>query len=115
MRLTSDLWVSALVRRVFADGGFAAIERRGATEAGAIFIKWRGRDGVVRLFAPAPQSGYGEERPADRLFVEVKLGDDPFAADDRLQREIRFDPDVWIVEIEPTGGEAGTFFDVTTP
>ena len=81
MRLTSEIWVSALVRRVFAQGGFAAIERRGAMEAGAIFIKWRDRDGGLRLFAPAPQAGYGEERPQERMFVAVDLDGDPFAAD----------------------------------
>ncbi|MFP1631597.1 DUF1491 family protein [Zhengella sp. ZM62] len=116
MRLTSDIWIAALVRRVFSEGGFAAIERRGATEAGAIFIKQRDRDGRQRLFAPAPQSGYGGDRPAERLFVEVDLDDDdPFAADDRLAREIRFDPDAWIVEIEPARQPEAPFFPVTKP
>lgn len=115
MRLTSDMWVSALVRRLFSEGGFAAVERRGAAEAGAIFIKQRDRDGRQRLFAPAPQSGYGSDRPVDRLFVEVELEDDPFAADDRLAREIRFDPDAWIVEIEPACQPGEPYFAITTP
>lgn len=115
MRLTSEIWVSALLRRVFAQGGFAAIERRGAMEAGAIFIKWRDRDGGLRLFAPAPQAGYGEERPQERMFVAVDLDGDPFAADDRLARELRFDPDLWIVEIEPAHEPEEPFFPVTTP
>lgn len=115
MRLTSDIWVAALVRRLFADGGFAAVERRGAAEAGAIFIKLRDREGRQRLFAPAPQAGYGGDRPSERLFVAVELDDDPFAADDRLAREIRFDPDVWIVEIEPSCEPEEPYFPVTTP
>ena len=45
MRLTSDFWVSALMRRVFAEGGFAAVARRGASEAGAVFVVTRNRVG----------------------------------------------------------------------
>ncbi|MET0943059.1 MAG: DUF1491 family protein, partial [Mesorhizobium sp.] len=43
MRVTSELWVSALTRRVFSGGGFAAILKRGAAEAGAVFILSRNR------------------------------------------------------------------------
>ncbi|MEP2580565.1 MAG: DUF1491 family protein, partial [Roseibium sp.] len=38
MRVTSEFFVSALVRRVFGEGGFAAVSRRGAPEAGAVFV-----------------------------------------------------------------------------
>ena len=43
MRLTTDFWVSALMRRVFAEGGFAAVAKRGASEAGAVFVVTRNR------------------------------------------------------------------------
>ena len=49
MRVTTDLWVSALLRRVFGAGGFAAVVNRGATEAGAVFVLTRGRLGDVAL------------------------------------------------------------------
>ena len=38
-RVKSDFWVSVLIRRVQIEGGFAYLARRGAPEAGAIFIK----------------------------------------------------------------------------
>ena len=50
MRVTTDLWVSALVRRVFSGGGFAAIAKRGSTEAGAVFVIVRDRFGGASLF-----------------------------------------------------------------
>ncbi|PZO81660.1 MAG: DUF1491 domain-containing protein [Mesorhizobium amorphae] len=100
MRLTSDFWVSALVRRVSAEGGFGAVVRRGAAEAGAVFIVVRDRMGNVRLYAPAPQTSYGEDRPSERVFVENAVPDEA-ALDARLEREKRFDPDFWVVEIEP--------------
>ncbi|MBX8814668.1 DUF1491 family protein, partial [Ochrobactrum sp. MR34] len=43
MRLTSEFWVSAFMRRIRQADGFAYLVRRGATEAGAIFIKIRDR------------------------------------------------------------------------
>ncbi|RUT88859.1 DUF1491 family protein, partial [Mesorhizobium sp. USDA-HM6] len=52
MRVTTDLWVSALLRRVFTAGGFAAVVKRGATEAGAVFVLSRGRLGEVVLYGP---------------------------------------------------------------
>jgi hypothetical protein len=101
MRITSDLWVSALTRRVFADGGFAAVMRRGATEAGAIFIVTRSRLGTSTLFGPAPQSAYDSERPDDRQFGVLIGEGEATEIEVRLAKEARFDSDIWVVEIEP--------------
>lgn len=99
MRVTSDLYVSALLRRIFSSGGFGAIERRGATEAGAIFIRQRFRDGLETLYGPAPQSFFDED-DTDRRF-EIRAGRTEAAACDAIiEREARFDPDLWVVEIE---------------
>ena len=38
MRLRADIWVSAYIRRVEVEGRFATLRRRGAPEAGAIFV-----------------------------------------------------------------------------
>ncbi|SCW29931.1 hypothetical protein SAMN02927900_00355 [Rhizobium mongolense subsp. loessense] len=100
MRLRTDIFVSALVRRVFARGDFAAIEKKGAEEAGAIFIRQHFRDGLETLYAPAPQSFFDEEESGMRLF-EIRL-DKAEAEEVRelLDRERKFDPDLWIVELE---------------
>ncbi|MER8388016.1 DUF1491 family protein [Mesorhizobium sp. M1380] len=100
MRVTTDLWVSALLRRVFSAGGFAAVVKRGATEAGAVFVLARGRLGEMALFGPAPQTSYDSARPDDRFFSLLGEGDDAASFDARLEREKRFDPDIWVVEIE---------------
>jgi hypothetical protein len=103
MRLTTDFWVSALLRRVFGAGGFAAVVKRGAMEAGAVFVLSRDRLGEVTLFGPAPQTAYDTARPDDRLFARIEGLDGAAAIDARLEREKRFDPDIWIVEIEAGG------------
>jgi hypothetical protein len=114
MRVTSDLYVSALMRRVFAEGGYAAIVRKGMQEAGAIFIVIRARNGDMALYGPAPQADYADARPDERLFARIATngGDEELQA--KLGRESRFDPDMWIVEIE-TAAPPDTLFPISRP
>lgn len=100
MRVTSELWVSALTRRVFSSGGFAAVVRRGASEAGAIFVVTRSRLGTATLLGPAPQSAYDVADPDERLFVPLLSDAETSDADQRIAKEMRFDSDIWVIEIE---------------
>lgn len=107
MRLKSGIWVAAYVRRCFVEGAFAAIRRRGAEEAGAVYIKLSRLDGTGALYGPAPQAAFDEANPSTRLFTIVLGRETPAAdadVDARLVREIRYDPDVWIVEVEDRAG-----------
>jgi hypothetical protein len=107
MRLKSNIWVSAYVRRADIEGAFAVVRRRGAEEAGAIFVKINRLDGTGTLFGPAPQSMIDEDRSAERLFTALAGGKEPAPEADieaRLARELKFDPDVWIVEVEDRQG-----------
>lgn len=111
MRLKSALWVAAYLRRCNVEGVFAAVRRRGAEEAGAIFIVVNRLDGTADLYAPAPQTAF-EARPDDRAFVPaLKSRPAPETEIEAfLAREMRFDSDVWIVEIEERSGRH--FLDV---
>jgi len=103
VRLKSGIWVSAYLRRCNIEGAFAAVRRRGAEEAGAVFIKINRLDGTGILYGPAAQSTFDEARPVDRMFTAMLRGDKPVPEADieaRLTREIRFDSDIWIVEVE---------------
>ena len=107
MRLKSSIWVAAYVRRCHIEGAFAAVRRRGADEAGAVFIKVNRLDGTGILYGPAPQAVFDDAQPADRLFTVVLGRDGPAADADieaRLLRELQFDPDLWIVESEDRAG-----------
>lgn len=99
MRVVTELFVSALVRRVFSAGGFAAVERRGATEAGAVFIRQRFRDGLETLYGPAPQSFFGEGEEDRRFEIRAERSE-AADCDAIIARETRFDPDLWLVELE---------------
>lgn len=103
MRVTSEFFVSALVRRLFAEGGFAAVSRRGAEEAGAVFVSVDRLDQTFDLYGPAPQAFFSEQ-PQGRLFEQILSGVAAEAVSERLQREARMDPDYWLVEIEARDG-----------
>ncbi|GIL03316.1 MAG: hypothetical protein BroJett030_32150 [Alphaproteobacteria bacterium] len=100
MRVTSDIWVSALVRSAQATGDFATILRRGAREAGAIFVVHSHLDGRYSVYAPAPQSFFDADAAGERLFEEVAAAIGEAQVRDYLDRQVAFDPDCWIVELE---------------
>jgi hypothetical protein len=114
MRVKSGIWVAAYIRRCNIEGAFAVVRRRGAEEAGAVFIKIARLDGTADLFGPAPQSSFDEARPSDRAFVHcMKVHPAPEPdVEARLAREIKFDQDVWIVEVEDRAGR--NFLDSIT-
>lgn len=115
MRVTTDFWVSSVLRRAFAMGGFAAVERRGATEAGAVLVTLRGRLGETRLYSPAPQTSYDEAQPDERLFTEVLRSSDLDEMRQRIERELRFDPDLWVLELELNEEDFAQLVTVMTP
>jgi hypothetical protein len=105
MRLKSSIWVAAYLRRCQTEGVFGAVRRRGAEEAGAVFVKIGLLDGKAMLYVPAPQTVYDESRPIERIFMPTSTEPMPEASvEERLVREIRFDPDAWIVETEDRAG-----------
>jgi hypothetical protein len=106
LRLKSAIWVAAFVRRCHLEGAFAAVRQRGAEEAGAIFVKISRLDGTAALYGPAPQSAFDEARPGDRKFVPSFAAGFVAEADveARLDRERKFDADLWIVEVEDRAG-----------
>ncbi|RFB79572.1 DUF1491 family protein [Methylovirgula sp. 4M-Z18] len=107
MRLRSDFWVSAYIRRCETAGASAYLRRRGAAEAGAIFIRVDRLDGTSCLFGPAPQTEFAEESVERRW---VRMHDAPWLdnpeIEQRLQREVRFDTDLWIVDVEDREGRS---------
>jgi hypothetical protein len=106
MRLKSAIWVSAYVRRCMIEGAYAVVRRRGAEEAGAIFVKIDRLDGSADLFGPAPQSEFDEARPGDRAFIAC-LRAQPRSNEEvekYVARQIEFDPDIWVVEVEDRQG-----------
>ena len=98
-RLRSDFWVSAYLRRCAVDGLDAVLRRRGAAEAGAIYVKLDHLDGAASLFGPAPQSLVAVDS-GERLFSRILDRVSPLDVEERMTREARFDPDYWLLEVD---------------
>ena len=104
MRIKSEFWVKAYVRRCNSSGASAVVVRHGDDDAGAIYIRVNRLDGTSLLFGPAA-AGL-DDMTYGRLFAAL-LGGQP-ASDEKvdaaLEREGRIDSDLWIVEIEDREG-----------
>jgi len=100
-RLKSGIFVRALIRRAEVAGAQAYVVRKGAEEAGAIFLKISRLDGTGTVLNQA-RAGDGE------LVWARPLGDsiDDAKASAYFERQIKFDPDIWILEIEDREGRA---------
>jgi hypothetical protein len=106
MRLKSGIWVAAYIRRCGIEGVFAAVRRRGAEEAGAIYVIVNRLDGTADLYGPAPQAAFDDAHPTDRAFTPMlkTLPAPETAVETYIARESRIDPDIWVVEIEERSG-----------
>lgn len=88
------------------EGLFGAVVRKGAEDAGAIYVIVNHLDGTCHVFGPSPGASHDEEG-SRRWNVELAPPQTPADAAAFLERRIRFDPDVWIVEVEDRKGTAG--------
>ncbi len=104
MRVTSDFWVSALIRRCQLEGAFSTVIHKGAAEAGAIFVIVNNLQGANSLFGPAPQADYSSTGPQQRQFECLMSDVETTDIDEKIARERSFDPDIWVVEIEDRQG-----------
>ena len=105
MRLRSDIWVSALLRRCMAQGMFGAVLHKGHEEAGAVFVVINRLDGSFELLVPPPGPAF--DALGDRHFEKAHDGSMPWNEIDAfVQKRRRVDADLWLVEIEAREGFA---------
>ena len=99
MLLSTDIWVSALIRRAELAGAFAMVVRKGDPRAGAVLVKVLDRrDRTARLYAEATK-GDGE-----RVWMQPVPSDAEAELDAYVERARRIDPDLWVVEIDDVQG-----------
>ncbi|MGZ8281464.1 MAG: DUF1491 family protein [Allosphingosinicella sp.] len=99
-RIVSSILVSALIRRVEGEGGFGTVLFRGDPTAGAIAVVLteRGRDPrfYERLLKPDGEYQWQEALPRPGDDVELKT---------LIDRRRRFDPDLWVIELDIASAE----------
>jgi len=99
LRLSSDIWVYALLRRVQLAGSFATIVRKGDARGGAVLVKtFDPKTRSVRLWSEAVG------RDGEPVWMRPVEREDEAGVDAYIDRAARIDPDVWVVEIEDADG-----------
>jgi hypothetical protein len=94
-RVKSGIWVSMVLRLADIAGRSGAVLRKGDPDSGGVLCVLRGREGLVVL----SQVRDAEGRPA---WIRGS-GDAPVdqeKADAYIARQVRRDPDLWVVEFE---------------
>jgi hypothetical protein len=94
-RIKAGIWVSMALRMGNADGRFGAVLRKGDPDAGGVVVVLRGREGLSVL--SQVRSGAGElawMRATGAAPVDQET------ADAYVARQVKFDPDLWVLEFE---------------
>jgi hypothetical protein len=100
-RLKSGIFVRALIRRIEVEGAQAFVVKKGNEDAGAVFLRINRLDGTCTVLNQV-RAGEGElvwARPLGETCGDA-------GADAYLEKQKKFDPDLWIVEIEDRLGRA---------
>jgi len=96
-RLTADFWVRAYLQRLRLADIPAFVTRRGDETAGAVAVKLNTLDGRARAFTRI------NDATGARVWAVTAEGEDA-VVDAALERAARFDPDLWIIEVEDRDG-----------
>jgi hypothetical protein len=99
-RLSTELWVQAHLRRCAAEGLFAAVLRKGDVWGGAVIVKLNLLDGTFKVLS---QTRDLDGRVA---WLAVQQGALLAEADATayIDRQVKRDPDLWVIEIEDRQG-----------
>lgn len=99
-RLATDIWVTAHIRRWNNEGFPAVMLRRGDPHGGAVLLKIIGENDSCHILTQMRDSDGAAAWMAALKGVPANTAD----SDAYVERAIRRDPDLWIIEIEDRRG-----------
>jgi len=99
LRVTADIWIFVFLRRESNRGAYATVSKKGAVEAGAIYIIENHLNETYTLYGPAPQSLIDNEND-DRKFEPVLVLVPEQDVASYIAKQANFDPDIWVIETE---------------
>ena len=98
--VATEFWVQALIRRAEIAGASGAVVRRGDAAAGAVLVKaYDQGTRTARLYEEVFRGDRGE-----RAWMQPKPETPESELDAYAERQARFDPDLWVVEVEDRPG-----------
>ena len=98
MLLAADVWVGALIRRVELAGSFATVARRGDRSFGSVLVK------VVNLATRQAYVLREAQSGEDTVWMQPVTFDNEPELDQWIARQVKYDSDLWVVEIEDREG-----------
>jgi hypothetical protein len=97
--LKAEIWVKAQIRICDSQSIPCFVVRKGDPDAGSILLK------LNRLGAGVDV--YSQVRTMDGIRAWMRAtGDEPvdeLKADEYIEKQLKFDPDIWVLEIEDPG------------
>ena len=99
-RLKAEIWVKAHIRRCRVNDVEATLVRRGDDSAGAVLIKRNWLDGRCSVLTQA------RDADGEPMWLQA-TGAEPVSeaeANDYIDRQLNFDSDLWVLEIEDREG-----------
>ena len=96
-RVTTKFWIDAYRKRLDQSGIMAFVTSKGDETAGAVLVKLNTLDGQARLF----QRTYDVD--FNRVWTEHLTGSEN-DVDASIAEQRRFDPDIWVIEVEDREG-----------
>ena len=95
-RLPAHLEAASLIRRAEAEGGFGAVIKRGDPDRGSLvlLLSSRGQHLTCLERALSGDGSYAWQR------VGPAAGSDPAAVSGWTQSRVRFDEDLWLIDLD---------------
>ena len=94
-RVKAGLWVRMALRMGDLDGRPGMVLRKGDPDSGGVLVVLRGREGLIVL---------SQVRAADDTVAWMRATGatpvDQDAADAYVARQVRYDPDIWVLEFD---------------
>ncbi len=98
-RVTSDFWIGAFRMRMDSLNIPVYIRAKGDPTAGAIILKLDTLDGEAQAYTRTHDLDGNEE------WVPLAHGPDA-EVEEALRQQMKYDPDLWIIEVEDRDGRA---------
>lgn len=100
-RLVASIVVGALIRKAESDGGFAAVLAKGDATAGSILVILTEKGGNPRLLERLlqPSGTYSWQSASNQITDNSK------EVSQLIAQRRRFDPDLWVLELDIPSSE----------
>ncbi|VAW05061.1 hypothetical protein MNBD_ALPHA04-1807 [hydrothermal vent metagenome] len=95
-RLSSEVFVQALLRKAHQEGGFGVVIRRGDRISGSIIIQCIENGKNPKLLEKMPSL----DGPSSWQKIWPQGTDNKQEISEYLERRSQFDPDLWLIELD---------------